>query len=927
MNFVFRVSARLVFKKPVPTASVVQPKSNRIFVSFVPILNGSFRWSSSVATATAQKVDKKMNQQNEAVFERLPQIAKPRNYRLHLKPYLTEFKFDGEEIVELDILKPTSMLKFYSSQLKIKEACLKLKNSNEVLTNLKVSLDQSSETAVVDLSREIQPGPAYLSLKFEGELNDKMKGFYRSKYKLSDGKDSYMATTQFESTFARQAFPCWDEPAYKATFDITLTVPKDKTALSNMNELSEKDAGDGWKTIEFATTPIMSSYLVAFIIGDLEYVEDFTSNRVRVRVYTLPEKKYQGNFALQVALKAIPFFSDYFGVPYNLPKCDLVAIPDFNFGAMENWGLVTYREVYLLLDPAKSSSIGKENIAVVVGHELAHMWFGNLTTMEWWTDLWLKEGYATWMEYYFVNDAYPDFDIFTQFLVSETLRAMSLDSLKNSHPVEVPINDPNEIEEIYDAVSYSKSASLIRMLHDYLGDQTFQNGLQNYLKKYAYKNTVTQNLWDCLSEISGTNVSELMSAWTKYMGFPLVKVSTSSQDGKVLLHLSQQRFLADGSEENVNLWQIPISITTASNPTKPLKILLTKKEDVVKLENVSPNDWIKLNAGFAGFYKVHYSSVMLKNLMSALSTNAFKPHDRLNIIGDVFSLVRSGKVSTVEFLELLQQYKNETDFTVWSEIDSAIETLHNCFQRTDAGPKFRAFCCDLYANIAAKLGWEPKNGEGHTASLLRPLVLRRLGRFGDEKTIAEVSKRFREFVDNGKDLPPDLRSMVFAITGQYQGEKAMADLVGVFEKSDFSEVQRQCLLSLGRSPDEIVQKEALNYTLSGKVRSQDIYLVFAGMTTSASGQNTAWEYVKSNIKLLAEKFSSPSSGLFTELLKITITGHCTEEKAKEVEEFFNKEQEIGKAANRPIKQSLESVRLNADLLRRDTGAVRDFLKV
>jgi len=520
---------------------------------------------------------------------------------------------------------------------------------------------------------------------------------------------------------------------------------------------------------------------VAFIVGDFEYVEGTSSDNVRVRIYTLPGKKHQGNFALEVSLKALPFYKDFFGIPYNLPKCDLIAIPDFNFGAMENWGLVTYREVCLLLDPKTSSTNAKENIALVVGHELAHMWFGNLTTMEWWTDLWLKEGYATFMEHYFVNFAYPAFDIWTQFVNFEALRAMQLDALKSSHAIEVPINDPDEVEEIYDAVSYSKSASVIRMLHDYLGDETFRKALKNYLAKYSFKNAVTQNLWDCLSEVSGKNISELMNNWTMCMGFPVVKVSSSEQDGKVVLNLEQERFIADGSkDDNGTVWQIPISIATSSSPDKPAtKILLTKTSASFQLDNVKPGEWIKLNAGFTGFYKVKYSDEMLKQLLTPISKKILKAHDRLNICGDVFALVKAGQMSATSFLDLLESYADETDFTVWSEINSSILSLDNCLERTDYYEKYQKFIRKLYEKIGGQLGWDPKPNEGHTVSMLRPLVLGRLGRAGDQQVLDAARKHFHAYVDDGKDLLPDLRGMVFGLIGHFDGEKGQKTLIEV----------------------------------------------------------------------------------------------------------------------------------------------------
>lgn len=343
-------------------------------------------------------------------------------------------------------------------------------------------------------------------IEYDGEINDKMKGLYRSKYLGPEGDERYAAVTQFEATDARRCFPCWDEPAIKATFDITVTVPQDRIALSNMPVESENDEGNS-RIVQFRTTPIMSTYLVAIVVGEFDYVENTSKDGVLVRVYTPVGKKDQGLFALEVATEVLPYYKDYFNIAYPLPKIDLIAIADFSAGAMENWGLVTYRETCLLVDPKNTSANTKQWVALVVGHELAHQWFGNLVTMEWWTHLWLNEGYATFVEYLCVNRLFPEYDIWTQFVVETYIRflfrilskynfeddfqfiffkfrALELDCLKNSHPIEVPVGHPSEIDEIFDDISYSKGASVIRMLHRYIGDDDFRKGMNIYLTRH-----------------------------------------------------------------------------------------------------------------------------------------------------------------------------------------------------------------------------------------------------------------------------------------------------------------------------------------------------------------------------------------------------------------------------------------------------------
>ncbi|KAM3274990.1 hypothetical protein ACQJBY_043768 [Aegilops geniculata] len=364
-------------------------------------------------------------------------------------------------------------------------------------------------------------------MDFTGILNDQMRGFYRSKYQYK-GKERNMAVTQFESVDARRCFPCWDEPAFKAKFKLTLEVPSELVALSNMPVANATFAGP-IKTVRYQESPPMSTYLVAIVVGLFEYVEGMTTKGTRVRVYTQIGKSNQGKFALDVGVKSLNLYKDYFATPYPLPKLDMVAIPDFAAGAMENYGLVTYREVALLFDDKSSSASSKQNIAITVAHELAHQWFGNLVTMEWWTHLWLNEGFATWMSHLAVDSFFSQWNIWAQFL-DRTTTALRLDSLEASHPIEVEIHHASEVDQIFDAISYDKGASVIRMLQSYLGAERFQKAMASYMKKYAYSNAKTEDLWAVLEKETGEPVKDLMTTWTKQKGYPVINAKIKGND-------------------------------------------------------------------------------------------------------------------------------------------------------------------------------------------------------------------------------------------------------------------------------------------------------------------------------------------------------------------------------------------------------------
>uniref|UniRef100_A0A1I7SBU0 Aminopeptidase n=1 Tax=Bursaphelenchus xylophilus TaxID=6326 RepID=A0A1I7SBU0_BURXY len=647
-------------------------------------------------------------------FAKLPTYAHPTHYSIHLKPNLTTFKCEGRETIAVKIDEPTNKLQLHSDNIEVKSAKVKLADGKELL-NLPIQLDKKWGWLQVDLPSEINPQQVELTLDFIAEHSEHLQGFYRSSYKDAQGNSKFMVSTQFESTYARKAFPCWDEPTYKATFDIELEVDKDLVALSNTPIVSETEA-EGKKIYKYETTPIMSSYLIAFAVGEFEYIEAKAKTGTLVRLYTCPGKKEQGRFALDVACRALEYYTEWFAQPYPIPKCDLIAIPDFSMGAMENWGLVTYREVCLLVDEAKSSHRQKSFVALIVSHELAHFWFGDLVTMKWWTDLWLKEGFASFMEYLFVSRNNPEFKIWLQFVSDEVARGFDLDSLRSSHAIEVEIDNPNELDEIYDSITYAKSNSINRMLFNYLGEERFRNGLRVYLERFKYSNAVTKDLWKALSEASGEDVDQMMSTWTKQVGFPVVQVSEERLPGnKRKILLKQQRFLADGSTDDT-LWHVPIGICTASNPNEPVhKVLLTKAQDEFVLDGVDEKDWIKLNASTTGFFQVQYSKDMLTSLLAAIKDQKLGVLDRFGISNDLFAQVKAGKVPTAQFLALYAASTNENEYIVWGALDTGLSTISNALARASdpsLKEKLNEFVRRALEPVGERLGWEKRDGEG-----------------------------------------------------------------------------------------------------------------------------------------------------------------------------------------------------------------------
>ncbi|XP_041987811.1 puromycin-sensitive aminopeptidase [Aricia agestis] len=878
----------------------------------------------SVVCSTFSGVKEKVTMPENKPFRRLPKNVVPKHYELRLVPNLEKFSFTGKTRVKVSINTPTKEIVLNSLDLELTNVKLQLgeNGSPEVLDPTEVRLTPEEETAVITFDKPLPIGDAFLVCEFTGEINDKMKGLYRSKYLTQGGEERYAAVTQFEATDARRCFPCWDEPAIKATFDITLEVPADRVALSNMPLKEEKIDGDK-KVMHFDTTPIMSTYLVAVVVGEYDYVEKTSKDGVLVRVYTPVGKSKQGLFALEVAAKVLPYYKEYFDIAYPLPKIDLIAIADFAPGAMENWGLVTYRETCLLVDEEHTSAVRRQWIALVVGHELAHQWFGNLVTMEWWTHLWLNEGYASFVEFLCVNHLFPEYDIWTQFVTETYIRALELDCLKNSHPIEVPVGHPSEIDEIFDDISYNKGASVIRMLHRYIGDDDFRKGMNIYLTSHQYKNTFTEDLWAALEEASKKPVGEVMSTWTKQMGFPMVEVSSKQEGANRVLTLTQQKFCADGSKGGDILWMVPITISTQENPSKvALSIVLEKKTQEVVLENVSEESWVKLNPGTVGYYRTRYPGGMLEQLVRAVRDGSLPPLDRLGLLDDCFALVQAGHTNTAESLKLMEAFTNETNFTVWSSISNCLSKLSILFSHTALDKPLKNYGRKLFGNVTKRLGWDASEKESHLDTLLRSLVLNKMISFEDPDTIKEAKSRFEKHINGVCALPADLRSACYRAVLAEADDATFHRFLELYRAADLHEEKDRISRALGAVKDPVLLKRVLDFAISDEVRAQDTVFVIVSVAVSRNGRDLAWEFFKSHWQEFMNRYEG--GFLLARLVKSTTENFASEAMAREVEAFFA--DHVSPGTERSVQQALETVRLNAAWLRRDLAGATAYLQ-
>ncbi|RIA85787.1 aminopeptidase [Glomus cerebriforme] len=866
----------------------------------------------------------------------LPTNVRPTHYALTITPDLVNFTFKGSEVVNLNINENTSVITLHANDIEIRSAklvslALKTSQSHRAVN---ITRNPDKHTVTLTFPQELAAKTtATLHIEYTGILNDKMLGFYRSSYKDHDGKTKYMASTQFEATEARRAFPSWDEPAIKATFDITLIVPSDTTALSNMNVVSEARLGDGKKEVKFARTPIMSTYLVAFIVGDLGYVESSTTGKhnngkpVLVRVYAPKGEEKHGEFALGIAKDVLEYFAEVFGIPYPLPKCDMVAIPDFEAGAMENWGLITYRTTAILFDPKASDAKFKHRIAYTVSHELAHQWFGNLVTMEWWTHLWLNEGFATWVGYLAVDKLFPDWEIWNQYVTDGFQRGLQLDSLRSAHPIEVPVNDSSEIHQIFDAISYYKGANVIRMLSTFLGEKVFLSGVKRYLMRHKFSNASTNDLWKALTEESGNDVSKFMTLWTKMPGHPVLTVDEIENT----LRIRQCRFLSSGvasPEEDNTIWWVPLGVDLGpSDPQNEIRsVVLTQKEMTLVLPE--KYEFYQLNARKTGVFRVNYSPERLFKLGQAVKKGLLETSDRIGIMADAGALAASGYGKTSGLLSFIKEFENEDQYLVWCEINSRLSGLLNVwFEQPE--PIYQGllkFQRQLVSKLVTKLGWEYPESDDYLTTMLRTLLIRMAGRADDPETVREAHRRFHAFTKKNEEsaLHPNIRGVVFEIVLSHGGGNEEYDsILKYYSESRAADQKVVALTGLGFAQSDILIQRALKFSTSEDVRNQDIIYAFAGLQTNRKARRALWNYIKENWYLIHERYSK-SLALFEHIIKFGIELFASEDDVKDVEKFFSNKN--CKEFERPLQQSIENIRANAAWIERDSKDVKDWLK-
>ncbi|MEK6807571.1 MAG: M1 family metallopeptidase [Nanoarchaeota archaeon] len=831
----------------------------------------------------------------------MEKLIRPLNYKLSLDIDMKYFKYFGEETIAVELKEPADKIVLNSAGLEITRC--KITANGDTITP-KHSLNKENEELALQFDRKIPAGQHELYISFEGQLLDGLAGFYKSKNITKDGEIKYIATTQFEPADARRCFPCFDEPEMKAVFEISISADKKFEVISNMPALETTDIDKTRKTVRFQPTPKMSTYLVYFGIGEFEYSEDKYRD-IAIRFACTKGKKKFGAFAIDCTKKFLEYYETYFGMPYPLPKIDLIALPDFSSGAMENWGAITFREVGLIYDQ-KNTSVGrKQYIAEVVAHELAHMWFGNLVTMKWWNDLWLNESFATWMAIKVVAHHYPEWEFWNQFLSGDTASAMALDSLKTSHQIDADVKTPHEVNEIFDKISYDKGASLMRMLETFLGEEVFRAGLQKYISTHKYSNTTANDLWSALEDCSKIPVAKIMNSWLKQTGYPIIDVKLEGQK----LLLSQKRFLLEPEKEDKSIWAIPLTIVTDSG--EEISVLMEEKKKEVKLKQKA--SWVKLNHGQAGFYRAKYDKKVLDVLKLQVKEKKLGMQDRWGLQHDLWAIAKACEVPASDYLDFIDAYESDSEFIICQDIAGRLAGLYNMAHGTlqeSAKKHGLEYCSRLFAGI----GWDKKRKEQENTAMLRSQLISALGLFGEHPVLAEGKKRFEAFRKDGA-LNPDLKGAVYSLVALQGDAKTYEMFTELFEKEEQVEEKLRFLSVLGRFKQKELIKKALDYSLSNAVRSQDLFYVTGRVGANRHAIDLLWPWIKSNFSELKKRFGEGHN--------VSILGHIIEdldgltrlEDEKDIKDFFAKNKVNGIAMK--LAQTLETIRINHRFLEKN----------
>ncbi|KAG5335962.1 AMPE aminopeptidase, partial [Acromyrmex heyeri] len=872
---------------------------------------------------------------------RLPAFAHPSRYNITMHPNLTTLEFRGRVTIEFYVDEETKFIVFHSKNLTIKEQIVK--EGQEELKIAKLLEYPKREQLYLELedSSFRKRNNYTLFLSFNSTLNStELKGFYFSSYTTPEGDYRYLATTRFEPTYARMAFPCFDEPQFKAKFKISIYRDRFHIALCNMPAINTEEAGFYLGTNllrdDFQESVDMSTYLVAFVVCDFKRVFELTKRNTSVSVYAASHMLPHMVYATTTATRIMDYFESFFGIPYPLPKQDIIAIPDFEPVAMENWGLITIRESFLMYDPKETPTEIQEYIAVIMAHELAHQWFGNLVTMKWWNDLWLNEGAATFFEYKGVNHIFPEWGMMDLFILHKTQRALELDALANSHPVSVFVENPIEIESIFDTVSYYKGASVLYMLEVVLCACAFQSGLNDYLNMHAYGNTETNDLWEVLTKHSKNSsvsteldVKIIMNTWIQQMGFPLVTIIREDST----ITATQKRFLAS-PREGANTshpkspfgykWYIPLHCYTDKDDSTESYMEVWMNMTDATFDISSDVDYIKCNINQTGFYRVNYPKEMWTSIIKTLIKNhtKFSPADRANLIDDAFALCDAGEVDASIPLELSLYLVNEKDYAPWATVLRYLNFWKDRLAESAAYKKYTLFFKQLMGPITRYIGLTDEGS--HLKKLLRTAVLKSAVELEMDDVVKSARSFFQDWISKDTRIAPNIRKIVYMAGIKFGEEADWQHCWQVYLKTQIQSEKLLMLQALGSTMDPWLLKRYLRLSLNRNLlKAQEVNTVITSVAANPHGHYLAWRHIKAYWPQIEALYANESLSISNLILSVVPDYFITEYDYREVSEFF-KQRDV-RSANRTLQQSLEMIKFNIHWVKINAKSVNDWL--
>jgi aminopeptidase N/puromycin-sensitive aminopeptidase len=834
-----------------------------------------------------------------AAAQRLPEVARPENYRLTFNPDLEKATFEADETIAVQILKPTSGITLNAVDIEFHNVTI---TSGGTAQKATVTAEKEKEMVVLMVDKPLAAGAATIHITYDGILNSEMRGLYLGK----DDQGRKYAASQFESTDARRAFPSFDEPDYKATFDITAVADKGMVAISNQKVVSDTPGPGDKHTVKFATTAKMSPYLAALVVGNFEYIEG-EADGIPIRVYGTPGKKEMGAFALDAAEHILSYYDKYFGIKYPYSKLDLIGLPDFSAGAMENTGCITFREVILLIDEKQGSVDLKKTIASVIAHEMAHQWFGDLVTMKWWDDVWLNEGFATWMSSKPVEAWKPEWN-FNLDDVSQTEGTLNTDSLATTRPIHQAAETPAQILELFDGIAYGKAAAVLRMLEAYLGEETFRAGVNAYLKQHQYANATAGDFWDAQAKTSKKPVDQIMPTFVTQAGVPTIDLKLECRGNSTSVTLEQQRYFYDREKFSApggQLWQVPLCLKSSAVGKGVKCELLTKKEQTFTLPGCST--WVLANAGATGYYRVGYQPEVVRAIAKD-AEGALTPAERISLQADIWASVRVGREPVGDYLALAQGLGADRNRAVLEDVLGRLNYIGQYLVSDSDRESYRAWLRQYLKPILNDVGWDPKPGESDEQRTLRSRLYTSLGFDARDPEVLAKSRQIADkFLEDPTSVDRELAAGAFGLAALNGDEAFYNRLMAALKNPKSPEEYYGYLFTLAQFTDPRLLQRTLDFSISLDVRSQDAVSLLTSVMNNPAGEKLAWDFVQSHWDAVQK-----SGGPFASAQVVGASStFCDAGMRDQVTDFFAVHKV--EAAERTYRQTIERINNCVDL--------------